>query len=321
MKTMNTHFLKYFSDRSAGRTARAITFLIKARSPCPTLFTSVLLLFFTAACQMYSDPLIRPDYEPSLAIHAILSPQEGGQAYIKYSRPIDTSGNWGIPDLPELSLFLYEDGEKKKAFTKKGDGHYILEKGNPEVFPDREYHIMAEDESGQMIFQSEKECLPALPQIRNIRFYQDSTTFPEKNYIDLDMDFLPQPGTALHFRRDYSIDEGKVFIQGREEEYGRFSIRELYFTKDYPEGKIRKTLRASTFMQVPPNEKNESIDATRLWVDHLSPALTRFLREVLDLDEAQSDPFAVRGPVYSNIDGGQGIFGLYNSFVEDILLE
>lgn len=321
MKMMNTRCHRYSPDSSSGRSTRPQISILKKKFVSSIVLAGILLLVIPMGCQMYSDVLIRPDYDPSLAIHAILSPQEGGLAYIKYSVPIDTAGTGEVPALPALTLVLYENGEKKKTFTRKSEGHYILEPGDPEILPDRDYHIRAENAAGEVVLQSEKERLPSLPEVKNLRFYQDTTAFPEQNFLDMDLNFLPQPGTSLHFRHDYSIDSGAVFIRGREEEYGRFSIRELYFSKDYPEGKLRETFLAATFLRVPPNEKNEYVNATRMWVDHLSPDLTRFIKEVVDLDEAQFDPFATRHPAYSNIDGGSGIFGLYNSAVEVILLE
>lgn len=284
-------------------------------------FVSLWLLFLLAGCEMYSDSPIRGEYQPTLLLHGILSPQEGGQVFISYTRPISPSGSGDIPDLPDLMVYLYEDGVKKGTFSAGEDGYFTLDKDTVALRTDRDYHVEAEDAAGEVLLKSGPDRFPPLPEIRQLRFYQDSVFFPEQNYIYVDLDWTWLPGSTLHFRKDYSIDGGETFKRGREEEYGRFSIAELYSGKDYPDGSVRDILKAATFQRPDPDASNEPINAVMLWIDHLSPNLSRFLTEVKDTYEAQDDPFATKNPVYSNIEGGAGIFGLYNSVVETIQLE
>lgn len=137
------------------------------------------------------------------------------------------------------------------------------------------------------------------------------------------MEFNLNPGTkaSYHFRTDYSIDSGQVFIRGRDPEYGRFSIRQLLHSDDYPDGKILRTLEPPTFIRPQPGADNEYINAIKLWVDHLSPGLTLYIQDVADANESYGDPFNTNSPVFSNVDGGNGIFGMYNSWVDSLFLE
>lgn len=175
----------------------------------------ILILFSISGCEIYSDVLTKPEYQPSLTMHAILSPQEGGQVYIKYTKPVDSTNAQPVPLLPELSVFLYENGAKKYTFTESERGHFILDTAGMEIFPERDYHLKVEDKDGEIILKSGKDRLPSLPDILDTRFYQDTTTFPEKNYVDVEFNLTPDSETAYHFRKDYSIDSGQIFIQGQ----------------------------------------------------------------------------------------------------------
>ncbi len=281
----------------------------------------ILIIFSISGCEIYSDVLTKPEYQPSLAIHAILSPQEGGQVYIKYTKPVDSSGTKPVPMIPELSVFLYENGVKKYTFTELERGQFILDTTGLEILPNRDYHLEVEDMDGETILKSGNDRIPSLPDIVDTRFYQDATTFPERNYVDVEFNLTPDSETAYHFRKDYSIDSGRIFIQGRNTEYGRFSVGELVHSTSFSDSTVRKTLKAPAFARPHPGADNQFVNAVKLWVDHLSPGLTRFLQDVADASDANNDPFAIHSPVYSNIEGGYGVFGMYNSRVDILFLE
>ncbi|MBY5958902.1 DUF4249 domain-containing protein [Membranicola marinus] len=281
----------------------------------------IIILFTVTGCEIYSDVLTKPEYQPTLAINAILSPQEGGDVYIKYTLPVDSTNAQPVPVLPQLSVFLYEDGEKKYTFTEQDKGHFVLDTAGLYIVPNRDYHLEVEDKDGEIILKSGKDRLPSLPDIVATRFYQDTTTFPEKNYVDVEFNLMPDLETAYHFRKDYSIDSGQFFMQGRNPEHGRFSVGELVHSADFPEGVFRKTLNAPTFGRPHPGTENEFVDAIKLWVDHLSPGLTQYLQDVADARNAYGDPFATQSPVYSNIEGGYGVFGMYQSWVDVLYLK
>lgn len=116
----------------------------------------------------------KPEYHPSLAIHAILSPQEGGDVYIKYTRPIDSSHAQPVPVLPEMTVFLYEKDEKKYTFADQGEGHFTLDAAGLELFSNRYYHIEVTGKAGNVLLKSGNDRLPSLPEVVFTRFYQDT---------------------------------------------------------------------------------------------------------------------------------------------------
>ncbi len=275
----------------------------------------ILILATISGCEIYSDALIRPEYQPSLILHAMLSPQEGGQAYIKYSEPIDSLRAQPVPELPEFSVFLYENGVEKYEYTREEEGHYILDTAHLLLFPDRDYHVEVKSIDGQLVLKSGIDHLPLVPDVLESRLYQDTSTFPENNFIEVACRFDPGSGGGFHFRKDYSVDSGMVFIRGRDLMYGRFSLGGLYDSRSYPDGMIHETLSSATFIKPEPGSENQFVNAVKLWIDHLSPGLTRFLQDVADFRDSGGDPFSTSKPVYSNIEGGYGVFGMYNSWV------
>src|SRR5690606_28312699 len=111
----------------------------------------ILILATISGCEIYSDALIRPEYQPSLILHAMLSLQEGGQAYIKYSEPIDNLRTQPAPALPEYSVILYENGAEKYVYTREEEGHYNLKTAPLLLFPDRDYHVEVKSIEGQLV--------------------------------------------------------------------------------------------------------------------------------------------------------------------------
>ena len=275
----------------------------------------ILILTTISGCEIYSDALVRPAYQPSLILHAMLSPQEGGQAYIKYSEPIDSLTAHSVPELPEFSVFLYENGVEKYEYTREEEGHFILDTANLLLFPDRDYHVEVKSNDGQLVLKSGIDHLPSILEVLEARLYQDTSTFPEKNFIEVACRFDPGSGGGFHFREDYSVDSGMVFFRGRDLMYGRFSLGGLYDSRIYPDGTIHETLGSATFIKPEPGSENQFVNAVQLWIDHLSPGLTRFLEDVADYRDSGGDPFSTSKPVYSNIEGGYGVFGMYNSWV------
>src|SRR5690606_15160674 len=202
----------------------------------------ILILATISGCEIYSDALIRPEYQPSLILHAMLSPQDGGQAYIKYSEPIERVGAEPVPELPEFSVFLYENGVEKYEYTRKEAGHFILDTADLLLFPDRDYHVEVRSVDGQLVLKSGIDRLPPLPDVLESRLYQDTSTFPEKNFVEVAFRFDPQSSGAFHFRKEYSVDSGLVFIRERDLMYGRFSLGGLYDSRNYPDGMFHQTL-------------------------------------------------------------------------------
>lgn len=281
-----------------------------------------LLLFFSiSGCEIYSDVLTRPKYEPSLVVHATLSPQEGGQVYLKYTIPVDSNEAQPISALPEVTVELYEDGFPKYTFTRQQSGYFVLEPNGLMLSPEQEYHLIVKDMNGRTILESGKDRLPSLPEIVETRFYQDTSTFPERNYIDVEFKWSSDVETTYHYRKDYSIDSGQVFILERDPMYGRFSIGELIYTTNRTEETIRSIINVPAFASPQPGGDRKPVNAAKLWVDHLSPVLSRFLQDVGDSRDSQGDPFATQKAVFSNIEGGYGIFGLYNSSQNVLYLE
>src|SRR5690606_21483263 len=273
------------------------------------------ILSVIAGCEIYSDALIRPEYQPSMILHDMLSPQEGGQAYIKYSEPIESVDAELVPELPEFSVFLYENGVEKYEYTHLEEWHLILDTTDLLLYADRDYHMEVWSDDGQLVLKSGIDHLPPVPDVLVSRLYQDTSTFPEKNFVEVAFRFDPQSSGAFHFRNDYSVDSGRVFIRGRDLMYGRFSLGGLYDSRSYPDGMIHETLSSATFIKPEPGSENQFVNAVKLWIDHLSPGLTRFLQDVADFRDSGGDPFSTSKPVYSNIEGGYGVFGMYNSWV------
>lgn len=276
--------------------------------PIKRVFTIILSTYILISCEFYSDIERAPVYQPTLTIHAFMS-QHDIQAVVSYTHPRDTLEAQDVPDIPELEVWLTENGQDAHQLSAKGEGYYRLDS---EVFQTgQDYAIRVKDETGRLILESGSDQLPAAPKILSARYVQDTTTVPESNVLRLD---LANPINKYHgfdVSTFYSIDGGETFQNSRDSIYGIFRFRSLLKPTESSPDILSTSIKTATFLRPDPGESGIYIDAVSVKVSHFSPGMMLFFEELKEAEQSFNEPFATRSPVYSNITGGYGVFGAY----------
>lgn len=276
------------------------------------LFFSVLILM---SCELYTNIKRKPSHHPTLTVHAFMS-QHDVLAVLSYTQPMDSLGRQVPSDLPELEVWLTENGKESNRLKAHGTGIYGLDSMNFSRHID--YAICVKDKTGEKILESGPDRLPVPPEIISAQYIQDTTTMPEANFLVLELDNPANKYNGFDISRFYSIDAGDTFQNSRDSMYGIFDFRSLIKPKEHNPGILNTTIKTATFLYPEPGEPGIYIDAISVRVKHLSSGMMLFFEGLKEAEEIFNEPFATRSPVYSNVTGGYGIFGSY-SYTDSVL--
>ncbi len=286
--------------------------------PIKRLFLFIVPMLILISCELYSDIDRAPIYQPTLTIHAFMS-QHDIQAVVSYTHPRDTLEAQDVPDLPELEVWLTENGQEIHQLSAKGEGYYRLDSMDFET--EQNYAIHVKDKTGRLVLESGSDQLPAVPKILSVRYVQDTTTIPETNVLRLE---LANPINKYHgfdVSTFYSIDGGESFQNSRDSMYGIFRFRSLLKPTESSPDTLSTSIKTATFLRPEPGEPGIYINAASVKVSHFSSGMMLFFEELKEAEQSFNEPFATRSPVYSNITGGYGVFGAYHAIDTVVFLE
>lgn len=270
--------------------------------------SSILSMFILISCELYTDVKRKPTYHPTLTVHAFMS-QHNIQAVVSYTQPRDSLGKQEVPRLPELEVWLTEDGKKTYQLTAHGEGVYRLD--SMSFNPGKDYAIQVKDETGQNVLESGSDRLPAPPEIVSARYLHDTTTTPESNFLVLELVNPKNKFNGFDISTFYSIDAGDTFQNSRDSIHGIFRFRSLIKPGESNSGILHTSIKTATYLRPDIGEPGVYIDAVLVKISHFSPGMMLFFEELQEAEESFNEPFATRSPVYSNITGGYGVFGAY----------
>lgn len=252
-----------------------------------------------------SIPFEFPDYKPRLVVLSSIGSISGGEASLSWSKPL--RGQLGtVPVLPKLSVFLLEKGVRITEFIEDKDslGYFVIKPNQLELKTGTPYTIeVVVGEKGERIF-SQESYLPEKPDLKNVEvdsinsfWYSISWTqgsakegvgatalFPY--LVDSMGDYLDKPRLGMYYLSpEFRYTDGKAL----------------------PERNGRK--RFYTSIKRGDSTLASSVD---IRLAFLSPELAQFKREVDQLGYIGESVYQTVRPLYSNIIGAVGIFGLYN---------
>lgn len=275
-------------------------------------------LLIAAAClgQACTDhkttiPFDFPEYAPQLVVQSAVGPAAGAEATIAWSRPLE--GQPGVvPDFPELSVFLLEGGERVYTFVESADskGYFTV---SPDLLDLQEnvaytLEVFFED-TGESLF-SERAFLPPPPVIEEAEASVYHDEWGSRSY-----DLLVEQasagegiGAVSMLARLLDDDGNPIGESGWNAYFGAEEFR--YVDKGrLPERTIQK--RYGRWIGGS-QEEPEYAHAVDVRLAYLSPELVQFKRDVDKLGYFGESYFQTTRPIYSNINGAVGIFGLYN---------
>lgn len=247
-----------------------------------------------------------PAYEPRLVIQSVASPQSGAVAMIQYSRP--TSGTSGIPPtLPELDVYIVESGNKSYKLNRDSLGHYSLGASNLQLEPGVCYSLQIVNKNTGEVIKSKDVQLPPKPTVEIVTIENKA-----KSQYSFDLGIsLTNPMVNIFALSQVVtlIDKNGLMIHPHN--------RKSYFNNslmyDVKQSNPTIKLTGSYRKMISNIELAESIE---LRVAYFSEELSRFVRDVKEIDYFGEGIYHTVRPVYSNILGSAvGIFGLYNEII------
>lgn len=266
-----------------------------------------LLLHLIVGCTEHRNEIDMefPDYKPTLVVLAGASPLSGAQAIIKWSVPL--KGQKGdVPNSPDLSLFLLENNERKTQFNKDSIGFFSIKPENIKLLQNKGYSLeIVLNDSNKSIF-SDESYLPAEPVIKDVHAHYISQSPP---WLELTYTQMATTSAISGISIATTLIGGSGNSTEKPSYLNYLNTSSFIDTEgiDLPETKRTLTLSGELGM-----ESHEAADTINLKIAYLSKELTTFKNEVDQLDYMGESIFQTVKPVFSNINGASGVFGLYN---------
>lgn len=254
-------------------------------------------------------PFEFPEYKPRLIVLSSLGTISGGEAVVSWSKPL--RGQSGIvPALPKLSVFLLEEGERIIKFSEVPDsaGYFAVapEDFSPKLGAAYNIEILIEEKAERIT--SERCYLPEKPVLTDVKIELNPNV---PTWYTLTWTQGAANGgigaTALY---PFLIDE-----QG--EIAAKQGLSAYYLSPEfrYTDGKPLPGRKGNKRFDLPINKVGSTTELAKevdIRLAFLSPELARFKKELDELGYLGESIFQTVRPLYSNIIGAEGIFGLYN---------
>ncbi|WP_312134623.1 DUF4249 family protein [Sphingobacterium sp.] len=254
-------------------------------------------------------PFEFPAYSPRLIVLSSVGTISGGEAVVSWSRPL--RGQPGVvPALPKLSVFLLEEGERIIKFSEVPDsvGYFIINPEDISLKLGAAYAIEILMEEKAERITSEKCYLPEKPVLTDVNI-ELNPNLPSLYTLNWSQGAAKEGvgATALY---PFLIDEKEVKTT-KQGLAAYFLSPEFRFTDGKPlHGRTgSKRFDRQIKKDNGTAELAKEVDVT---LAYLSPDLARFKKEIDQLGSLREAIFQTVRPLYSNIIGAEGIFGLYN---------
>lgn len=272
------------------------------------LFSFTLGIMFS--CERTTTiPLDIPTYEPQLMIFGTAGPLSGAHIIVKYSQPLEGLPGQ-VPTLPDLKISLMGNNGSEYLLQEDSSGYYSLPGKDLHLNSETMYYLMVVNRQTQEFYQSSPVSLPEQPEILGTEIEVDSAN--RGSFLDITLGAINEPVDAfsIHYIR---LDSAQKDLESRS-----FSSRIQGHQMHYPEQEIWDSKKFSAYVENYVRiENNETVNAYFLDVEvtYLSKDLARYARDVNETDYYGEDIFQAVRPVFSNIQGNHGIFGLFNEAV------
>lgn len=281
----------------------------KVIHPC-TLLLAILLF---AGCTEHKKtvPFDFPDYTPRLIVLSSVGTISGAEASLSWSKPLNGQSGT-VPLLPDLSVFLLENGMRMKKFTSVKDsaGYFIIPPDELELKESVPYAIeIFMEDKGESIF-SESCRLPEKPILENVKVYVDENT---PFWFDLTWSQAEAgEGIGAISLYPFLLDSENRLVDTPRLGYYYLSS-EFRYIDERPVPPRNGKKRFERLINV---ENSELAAGAEIRLAYLSPELARFKKEMDELGYLGESIYQTVRPLYSNIIGAEGIFGLYNESFE-----
>jgi len=281
------------------------------RKYCRNIWIAICSAILFVGCTDHKTtiPFEFADYTPRLIVLSSIGTISGGEAVISWSKPL--RGQSGVvPALPKFSVFLLQDDVRVVKFKEVRDsaGYFVIKPKDfsPKLEAGYAIEILMEEKAERII--SEKCYLPEKPALTDVKIELNSNVpfWYNLNWAQ----GAAKEGIGATALCPFLIDEKGVMATKQ-------GLAVYYLTPEfrYTDGKPLYERKGNKRFdrQV---KKDDGTTGLAKEVDvrlaFLSPELARFKKEIDELGYLGESIFQTVRPLYSNIIGAEGIFGLYN---------
>lgn len=278
------------------------------------LIVNLLMIF---SCTDHKDIITFdfPDYKPRLVVLASVGTISGAEVSIFWSKPLIPQVDLNLV-LPQVSVFLLKDGIRDNILMEDKDaiGYYRLQSDKMDLKLGTAYAIEILDIGTGKRIISKNSFLPQKPELKNVVINTDPK-FPFWYDISWTQGNIEQENGvgATSLLASTISNTGDLMNISWLNRY--FLSPEFRFTDGNPLPE-RKAFRRFNRASKEDNPMATKIVQVRL--AFLSPELSRFKQDIDKLGYFGESIYQSVQPVYSNIIGAEGIFGLYNESMVEI---
>lgn len=256
-----------------------------------------LIVIFTSSCELqkeidYEDV---ENYEPKIIVNGTIGLDNGVSIFIKKTTSPSNINENDI--LSEVSAFLHKSETDSIALKREGDYLFSLD-SIPYVTPNQEYLLKISADNLDETHSDNQEVLP-MPVIDSLEIID---SFPKRLKIYFNNEYEENQSYSLEI---LSFINGEIDTVGIKK--GVYDI-------------IDNIKQGTNIVERNINSFTES-DSLRIELHLLSEDLVKYVNSVKNYEGSVGDPFYPQPfLVYSNINGGYGIFGAdsYSSVVVEI---
>lgn len=272
-----------------------------------SLYAIIACMFVRCTDHKTTIPFDFPDYKPQLVVLSSVGTISGGEVFLSWSKPL--KGQEGtVPELPKATVFLLESGMPINRFVADSDaiGYYVLKADQLSLVEGKAYalEIVLADKGQRIVSQ---DCyLPEKPNLQNVRVEVDPQT--PFWYDLLWIQGKAKAGIGATVLHPYLLGSDHAYMDiPRLGIYYRSSEFRYTDGTALPERHARR--RFERYIDVEEKVPAEAVDVRLAF---LSPELALFKKELDELGYLGESVFQTVRPLYTNMNGAVGIFGLYN---------
>lgn len=249
-----------------------------------------------------------PKYEPKLVVICGVGPLSGGQAILGWSRPLN--GHEGtVPRLPNLDIYLLANNQRVQKFDPENylTGFFNLNPDRIDWVVGTEYAIeIYFPETRNSVF-SQSVRLPPIPTVANVKVSYDTDHL---DWYNVNYSILATFGNVGAKYTKFVLNDSS----GNPIEKIGLTSYLLSGAQSVNNGQVLQQDYVAHFSRIlwRENENTELASSAVLRVAYFSIDLARFKKEADELGSFGEAIYQTVKPLYGNIDGVVGVFGLYS---------
>lgn len=273
---------------------------------------SFCMIALSSCDKSITIPLDPIEYTPHLMIYGIASPQSGALVNIEYNRPFSGLED-EVPNLPSLEVYLLVSGEKKYRLNEDSTGHFSLAPEEIDLKSTEGYSLWVRDLDLNVEYQSAIEKLPIQPIILDDEILSVSDS--QKVFVQIILGQVDQPIEGYSIVTSL-LDSNLVNLSSKS---FRNKIRQMQIPDAVTWDEKPVTILINPEQYDMENEVVFYAPYVLIDVTYYSKGLAFFSKDASQYLSSGEDIYQVVQPIYSNISGNHGVFGLYTE--EEILVK